>query len=177
MSHGPAAEGSSAEPNLTPLLDVVLQLLMFFMMCVNFVTEQVSEDVKLPESASAAPMDKADTDVLFVNIKPFYTSAFRDRVKSPQLLAQLQEKFREGDPCVLVVGKDPMKLTEFKLWLRFQYEDAQKASKDGQVRTHIIIRADQSTDYTHVFQVLNMCKVQGYTTLKIRGYIKAGVGA
>ena len=45
MSHGPSAEGSNAEPNLTPLLDVVLQLLMFFMMCVNFVTEQVNEDI------------------------------------------------------------------------------------------------------------------------------------
>ena len=53
MSHGAAADLAHAEPNLTPLLDVVLQLLMFFMMCVNFVNEQVKEDVKLPESASA----------------------------------------------------------------------------------------------------------------------------
>src|SRR4051794_13729197 len=119
MSHGPASEGSAAEPNLTPLLDVVLQLLMFFMMCVNFVTEQVNEDVKLPESQSAVPMDKADTDVLFVNIKPFESRNFRDHV-SPQTLAQLEDKFREGDPCVLIVGKDPMKVLEFKFWLKSQ---------------------------------------------------------
>src|SRR5947209_9829151 len=104
MSHSPAAEGSSAEPNLTPLLDVVLQLLMFFMMCVNFVTEQVNEDVKLPESQSAMPMDKADVDVLFINLKQFATADFRDKVK-PETLAQLQDKFREGDPIVQVVGK------------------------------------------------------------------------
>src|SRR5689334_24068400 len=109
MSHG-AADIGLAEPNLTPLLDVVLQLLMFFMMCVNFVTEQVNEDVKLPESQSAAPMDKADVDVLFLNVKPFYTRDFQDRVKSPAALAELQRKFRENDPCVLIVGKEPMKL-------------------------------------------------------------------
>ena len=33
---------SKADPNLTPLLDVVFQLLMFFIMCVNFVAEQVT---------------------------------------------------------------------------------------------------------------------------------------
>ena len=63
MSHGGGAEGGMADPNLTPLLDVVLQLLMFFMMCVNFVTEQVNEDISLPVSQAVKPMDKADTDV------------------------------------------------------------------------------------------------------------------
>src|SRR5581483_8907267 len=141
MSHGPSSEGSVAEPNLTPLLDVVLQLLMFFMMCVNFVTEQVNEDVKLPKSQSAVPMDKADTDVLFVNIKPFASKDFRDRV-SADTLSRLESDFREGDPCVLIVGKDPMRILNFKVWLKGQYEDTQNTSPDGKVKTKVIIRAD-----------------------------------
>src|SRR5438034_11288259 len=67
MSHGGSSEGIT-EPNLTPLLDVVLQLLMFFMMCVNFVSEQVNENIKLPVAQSARPMDKAENDVLFLNL-------------------------------------------------------------------------------------------------------------
>jgi biopolymer transport protein ExbD len=173
MSHGPASEGSAAEPNLTPLLDVVMQLLMFFMMCVNFVNEQVNEEIKLPASQTAAPMDKSETDVLFVNIKPFSTSQFKDRVP-PHVLAQMHDKFRDGDPVILIVGRDPMKILEFKFWLKQQYEDTERNSPDGKVKTAIIIRADASTDYTHVFQLLQMCKVQGYTTLKLRGYIQAG---
>src|SRR5437764_9789429 len=137
MSHGPSSEASVAEPNLTPLLDVVLQLLMFFMMCVNFVTEQVKEDVKLPESVSARPMDKAETDVLFVNLKPFRVEDFSDRMPE-EALARLQEKFRAGDPCVLVVGKEPMRLVELKYWLRDRYEEAEKAAKGGPVNTAII---------------------------------------
>jgi len=31
-----SAEGSETDPNLTPLLDVVLQLIMFFLLTVNF---------------------------------------------------------------------------------------------------------------------------------------------
>src|SRR6185369_17031710 len=69
MSHGPSGEGGiKAEPNLIPLLDIVFQLLMFFMMCVNFVTEQVSESIKLPVAQSARPMSKRETDVLFLNL-------------------------------------------------------------------------------------------------------------
>jgi biopolymer transport protein ExbD len=174
MSHSPAAEGSSAEPNLTPLLDMVLQLLMFFMICVNFVNEQVKEDVKLPESASARPMDKAQTDVLFLNLKPFHYKEWEERVRDPDLLNKLQEKFREGDPLVFVSGKDPMKPIELDFWLRQKHEDLLKESKD--VKTAVIIRADLNTDYTQVFRVLQMCKVRGFTNLKLRAMTKAGSG-
>lgn len=171
MSHGGGGEGS-AEPNLIPLLDIVFQLLMFFMMCVNFVTEQVNEEVKLPESQSATAMDKADTDVLFINLKQFLTADFRDRV-SPEKMAHLQEKFREGDPVVQVVGKDPMKPLELKFWLKQQYEDAEKLAKDGKVKTAIVIRADKLAQYSQVFQLLQMCKIQGYTQLKLRAMTKS----
>jgi biopolymer transport protein ExbD len=175
MSHGPAAQGSSAEPNLTPLLDVVLQLLMFFMMCVNFVNEQVKEDIKLPLSASARPMDKAQTDVLFLNLKPFHFKEWQDRVRDPDLLSKLQDKFREGDPLVFVSGKDPMKPLELSFWLQQKHEDLLKDSKE--VKTAIIIRADENTDYAQVFRVLQMCKVRGFTNLKLRAITKSGSGA
>jgi biopolymer transport protein ExbD len=147
---------------------------MFFMMCVNFVTEQINEDIKLPESLSAKPMDKGEIDVLFLNVKPFAASDFKDKVK-PETLAALQEKFKDGDPCILVVGKEPMKPIELKFWLKRQYEDAEKNAKDGKVNTAIIIRAHQNADYTQVFSILHMCKVQGYTRLKLRAITKSGV--
>jgi biopolymer transport protein ExbD len=174
MSHGPAAEASSAEPNLTPLLDMVLQLLMFFMICVNFVNEQVKEDVKLPVSASARPMDKAQTDVLFLNLKPFHYKEWQDRVRDADLLAKLQDKFREGDPLVFVSGKEPMKPIELDFWLKQKHEDLLKESKE--VKTAVIIRADEDTDYTQVFRVLQMCKVRGFTNLKLRAMTRAGSG-
>src|SRR5947209_19097482 len=103
MSHGGSSDGGTMEPNLTPLLDVVLQLLMFFMMCVNFVTEQVSGDIKLPVSQSARPMDKTETDVLFINVKPFHIKDFEGRDVEER--EKLKRSFQEGDPCILIVGK------------------------------------------------------------------------
>src|SRR5262245_64366092 len=58
--HGSGGQ-SEADPNLTPLLDVVLQLIMFFMITVNFVRELTLE-VRLPEAESLVPKNKDDDE-------------------------------------------------------------------------------------------------------------------
>ena len=57
-----------AEPNLVPLLDLVLQLVMFFMMCANFVMEQVDQTILLPVAQQAKPMSETGPDVVFLNV-------------------------------------------------------------------------------------------------------------
>lgn len=152
MSHV-ASEGSKAEPNLTPLLDVVLQLLMFFMMCVNFVSEQVNESIALPVAQSARPMDKGEVSVLFLNID------------------------RKGN--LVVPGHDSLNSTaEINYYLRQQYADTERAEKlrggTGEVKTSIVIRADQNANYKQVFDLMHMCKQIGYRKLHLRAKTKAG---
>ena len=47
-----------AEPNLTPLLDVVFQLITFFMLVINFSSENYDQRVRLPVAESAVPVGK-----------------------------------------------------------------------------------------------------------------------
>src|SRR3954454_16326557 len=47
----------SAEPNLTPLLDVVFQLITFFMLVINFSNENYDQRVRLPVAGSARPVE------------------------------------------------------------------------------------------------------------------------
>jgi biopolymer transport protein ExbD len=176
MSHAAAVDLAHAEPNLTPLLDVVLQLLMFFMMCVNFVSEQVNEDIRLPQSQAVKPMDKADTDVLFINLKPFDLKEFQDRLPA-DVLARVQEKFRDGDECVLIPGKEPMRRSDLNIWLKQQYADAKQIAESAaggskDVNTAIVIRAHKDADYGQVFEILQMCKNVGYRRLKLRALTK-----
>jgi biopolymer transport protein ExbD len=181
MSHGPVSEGSSAEPNLVPLLDVVFQLIMFFLMCTNFVQAQISEDIALPDSMSARPMDKTETDVLFLNLKPFNLNEFKGRVPDDEL-ELLQAKFKD-DPdqvCVPIQKEnrlEVMRLRDVKVWLKQQYADAERNTTDGKVKTAVIIRAHRNTDYTHVYQLLNICKSIGFTNLKLRALSKSGVSS
>src|SRR5439155_8000982 len=118
MSHGPSDRGIKAEPNLTPLLDVVLQLIMFFMITVNFVrVDQLNEDIKLPVAQAAVPMDQSAEDWVFLNLdkdgKLAGTGA--KGLDTPQKLkAHLQrerdaleranrEKGKTGEPKIVVV--------------------------------------------------------------------------
>ena len=60
-----------AEPNLTPLLDVVFQLITFFMLVINFTSENYDRRVHLPVAGSARPVEDAQQvseDRLVLNI-------------------------------------------------------------------------------------------------------------
>ena len=60
-----------AEPNLTPLLDIVFQLITFFMLLINFSQDNFDSRIKLPVAGSARPQDdaaKLNEERLILNI-------------------------------------------------------------------------------------------------------------
>jgi biopolymer transport protein ExbD len=166
MSHGGGSDASACDPNLTPLLDLVLQLLMFFIMCTNFSSAQVSGDIQLPYSDSAKPIEKADVSAVYLNIKSLRTKDFRERLSPEQI-----ERFQNQDAVVLVPGLDPMSMLETKLWLRKQYEDAEKVT-GGDVKTVINFRPDADIELNQLFQLMTYCKVAGYKKLKLRAKVR-----
>ena len=62
----PEPEDTSAGPNLTPVIDVVFLLLIFFLVATRFNQEERELDVELPEVVQAQPM--AMTQGLIINI-------------------------------------------------------------------------------------------------------------
>ena len=166
MSHGGGSD-DNIEPDLTPLLDLVMQLLMFFIVNVRFVTEQVSQDIQLPTSTSARPIGKADTGAVFINQKRM-TRAWLDR--QPE---NVRRRLRTADSIVLVPGRDPMSPLEAKAWLRDKYQDAEKEAAGGKVQTIIHFRPDGDLDLNQLFLMMNFCKAAGFKNLKIRATVKA----
>ena len=49
---------ANAEPNLTPVLDMVFQLITFFMLVINFKANLIDKAMELPIVGSARPIDK-----------------------------------------------------------------------------------------------------------------------
>ena len=145
MAHG--SEGSEAVPNLIPLLDVVFQLLMFFMICVNFVTEQVNAAIKLPTAQSARPMAKSETDVLYLNLN--------------------------GKGLLEVPGEEfPLPQTQWRLYLKNQFEDrkgfARERTGKDEVKTKVVIRADKDNEYKQVYNLMQLCRQVGFRKLQLR---------
>src|SRR5262245_3164778 len=60
---------ASAEPNLTPILDMVFQLITFFMLVINFKSASMDLSLRLPVVGSARPVDtKGQEELLILNV-------------------------------------------------------------------------------------------------------------
>jgi biopolymer transport protein ExbD len=145
MAHAPGTK-ERIEPNLTAMLDMVMQLLMYFIMCVNFAGQEYSEDVKLPDAQSARPMGKGDGDLLRLDV------------------------LANGN--VKPVGKAEMEAPELRQWLYNRYLDALSHSKDGKNHTAIILRADKDATYEAVYKVMHLCKEEKFNQFKLHAIKK-----
>ena len=172
MSHGGSSSDEIAEPDLTPLLDLVLQLLMFFIINVNFVSEQVSADIKLPTSESARPVSKADPDAIFLGQK----------VKTKRYLDDLplninKDRFQNFDSIVLIPTQPPMTPPEAKAWLKDKYEFLSKLKAPNKVDTIIYFRPDADLEYGQMVLLMNYCKVAGFSQIKVRAHMVKRAGS
>lgn len=136
MSHG-GGGGEVVEPNLTPLLDLVMQLLMFFIICVRFVTDQVKAEIQVPDNQEARRPAKGVDSPIILNMIAWDPTVLRfigpekaglkaqlgdarylevERLfnlfkGSAQEIAIANETFKPGEAMVVTQGKtDPLYL-------------------------------------------------------------------
>ncbi|HEX4609819.1 MAG TPA: biopolymer transporter ExbD [Urbifossiella sp.] len=153
MSH---SSSDKCEPNLIPLLDLVLQLVMFFMVCANFVMEQVSEAIKLPEAVVAKPIEKKDEYVIFLNVD-------RD---GKVILAGLDAQGDKPEDNTLT---NPAQVKTY-MDRRFK-EDMRRKPAAGESKATpslLIVRADKECPFEKVYGVMKACRTAGYERAQLR---------
>jgi biopolymer transport protein ExbD len=149
--------GGGCEPNLIPLLDLVLQMVMFFIMVANFAQQDANNsDVILPTASSARPSDAPEGDFVFLNLN------------------------QEGK-VVLSTGDKPLEsLSEVKYHMMSQYTTAKRAADnrgDKEVKTVVIIRAHKDADFRPIFEVLREAKSAGFKKWQLKAITKSTPGA
>lgn len=130
-----------AEPNLTPLLDMVFQLITFFMLVINFKGASMDLTLKLPVLGSARPLDhrKAKLEPLMLNIdSQGRVNAYGQKVDV--------EKHIEREARLL----------------RQQLKISGTTVENNELPVPVIIRADRSAPFTLVNHVLKVCQDEGY---------------
>ena len=145
----------AADPNLVPLLDLVLQLIMFFMITVNFVrVDQFDDSIHLPVAQSAVPMDKTAEEWVFLNLN-----------KKGDLVGTLSS----------FVLDTPEKIKVHLMQEKSSLERAAKSrGKTGDIKIVIILRADKECDWKMVYDVMAACKRAGYADVQLRVHKVAG---
>src|SRR5437016_697129 len=98
---------NETDPDLTAMLDMVMQMLMFFIICAQVIKSEKNEDVKLPRSDEAHLITAVDKESYFINLIPYRTEDVAKRLPSntdeekrekERKLKIIQDMFRENDP-------------------------------------------------------------------------------
>jgi len=144
-----SAEG---EPDMVPILDMVFQLITFFMLVLNFKNQTVDMKLQLPVLGSTIPVEDEITDVLIINV---------DREGNVTAFGQPQEyeKFLNVEAQV-ALSKAKVKNPNMKL--------------GDELPTVVVIRADQTTPFRVLNRVVNVCREVGFRNMQFRYVTKPG---
>ena len=129
MAKRPRQNGSSAEVDIAPLIDVVFLLLVFFMSIWQAAHIEVAAELSLPEASQGNPEIQQDKDRLIVNID------------------------RDGDYYLA-----KRRLTEQELERVLQREALRSQDAEGFAKRPVFIRADADLPFSDVQDVMLMCR-------------------
>ncbi len=143
---GSVEQADRAEPNLTPILDMVFQLVTFFMLVINFKTASVDLNLELPVIGSAMPSESADPDVTVLNID-----------KHGRLLVYGEEK--NIDAYIAQVAQTALRAARLA---------DPEAEPGGELPGTVVVRADKDTPF-HLFNhVIKTCQSFGFRKFQYR---------
>lgn len=146
------SSAASAEPNMTPILDMVFQLITFFMLVVNFKAAAMDLDLKLPVVGSAMPVDtQGQEDLLVLNIN----SQGQLRVYG-QIIGDVATYLKNEAQASLTLARQ---------------SNAQLKPGD-ELPSTVVIRADKSTPFTMLNGVISSCQTNGYRKFALKAMNK-----
>src|SRR5258708_4914259 len=128
---------SHAQPNLVPILDMVFQLITFFMLVVNFKGAELDQSLKLPVLGSARPLDtNGQEDLLVLNIDAEGRLKVYKTVRDVRAYIEAEAKQEEAK----LAAKN-------------------KAFKHGdELPTTVVIRADRGTRFHLLNDIIKVCQ-------------------
>lgn len=138
---------AAADPNMTPILDMVFQLITFFMLVVNFKGAALDQSLKLPIVGSAQPVDSVERESLLVlNLDPE---------------GKLKLYGSKQDSASYIASEARAAMNAAKV--------DQPAIKAGDaLPTIVIIRADRLTPIQKVNEVVALSQKHGFRNFSFR---------
>ena len=145
----PLSHSARAEPNLTPMLDMVFQLVTFFMLVINFKTNQIDTQMDLPVVGTARPVKADGLQLMMVNINnqgqfTVFNKPYSDRQMEQYVAAQ--------------AATDRLAARR----LKSSFDDL------DDLPTTVVIRADRNTPFEKLDHVLKLCQANHYRELVFR---------
>ncbi len=141
------------EPDMTPMIDIVFQLLTFFMIAINFENTKADERVKLPRDMLAKPPEVKPEHELVINFG--YERNKDGTKKNPIPTVFYNEKYVE-------VAQLTPDLEQEKRVMEAMH------GKDVVAKATVLIRADSEVPTGLVQQLIKKCQDNGFTKFSLR---------
>lgn len=141
-----------ANPDLTPMLDLVFQLITFFVLIFNFKSAEIDQNLKLPVVGSARPVEThGQIGLLVLNIDSAGELKIYGRpikniegyIRDEAQASMLQNRMTPAD---LEAGKE--------------------------LPTTIVIRADRTTPFRMINRVIRACQDNGFRNFALKALNK-----
>ena len=146
-----AQTSEGVEPNLTPILDMVFQLITFFMLVINFKGASMDLSLQLPVLGSARPLEYNG------KLEPLMNLDAQGGVQSFGRPVDIQDFVPH----------------EAKM-LKLQLKALGTPITDGELPVPVIIRADKTVDFATVLKVIRLCQTEGYRQIALSAMTKGG---
>jgi biopolymer transport protein ExbD len=147
---------SKAEPNMTPILDMVFQLITFFMLVINFKGAALDLSLQLPVLGSARPLDtQGQEDLLVLNIDA------------------------DGRLTIYGVEKDVASYIaeEARVAVQRLQKAGEKLQPGDELPTTVVIRADTLTKFDLIYDVITTCQSHGFRKFALKAMNRTAEGA
>jgi biopolymer transport protein ExbD len=122
---------------------------MFFMLCANFVLEQTSVEIRLPQAIAAKALEKTDEDVVYLNV-------------NEQGIVLLTPDQREGDVNSL---DNEIQVRDY---MARQADREKKRTGKDRPDAILILRVDHRTAFENTYAIMRACRLAGYQKLQLR---------
>ena len=151
-------EPSIPEPDMTPMIDIVFQLIAFFMLVTNFDQAQADERVTLPVDRLAKPPKTARTKEILVNIGYLREKGTGNKLDPNPFVFQVGQKYRIAEYGKLLA-------TESRLVIKQHGEEAIKEYS-------IVIRADSEVPFGMIQELIKLAQKSKYEKFSLKAMIK-----
>ncbi len=155
MSHGGSSGGDdTVEINMIPMIDIVIQLITFFLMLINFDNSNTDERVRLPIADLAKPSDTDIDEPLVLNVDELgQVSLLGEKFDADSLL------FRKHMQREAAVALENMKANG---------KEVDSTGSPPKLWTTILIRADKEVEYGRIQRMVKTCQDLGFYKFALR---------
>lgn len=144
---------SEGEADLTPMLDMVFQLITFFMLVTSFKAASLDLSLRLPVVGSARPVEtQGEESLLVLNVN------------------------KDGQLMVYSLPQDivPYLKAEAKMAHREAKEKNPRFKDTDDLPTTVVVRADKDTPFGLLNLVIKTCQENGFRKFALKATDRAG---